>query len=132
MAQIHALTPEGRLPSAAVEHVREIAVPATSGVRDLTSEVEGHTGGRLLYEGTGDKVVLVFDELVVSGGGNLTFPRLSRGTRPRFRVRCQWFASTSPTSQGTVNISGAGYFNVYGVVAGQAMSLRVEYDTDDP
>jgi len=57
MAQIHALTPEGRLPTAAVEHVREIVtgtiwevdIPLTADWRtDLQSEVKAHRSGNVV------------------------------------------------------------------------------------
>lgn len=45
MAQIHALTPEGRLPTAAVEHVQEL-VGASSGVTsiDIPTTADWQTG----------------------------------------------------------------------------------------
>ena len=57
MAQIHALTPEGRLPSGAVEHVREIVtgtiwevdIPLTADWRtDLQSVVKAYRSGNVV------------------------------------------------------------------------------------
>ena len=57
MAQIHALTPEGRLPTAAVAHVREIVtgttwevdIPLTGDWRtDLQTEVKAHRSGNVV------------------------------------------------------------------------------------
>ena len=60
MAQIHALTPEGRLPSAAVAHVKEIADTST-GVRRLDASVATDQGWN-----TGTRVYLLRQGRLVS------------------------------------------------------------------
>ena len=127
MAQIHALTPEGRLPSGAVEHVKEIAGRST-GWRDITTLVPNRTAGRLLIKRTELEMVVVFDELALSGSGSVGFDRLPAGLRPQYRARGGWLPSITADAGGSVNISGGGYFNVYGVVPGLAMTARIVAD----
>lgn len=128
MAQIHALTPEGRLPTAAVQHVQEIAVPRTTGWRDVSEWVPNLASGRFLIRRTGLEMIIAMDELVLSVGGNASFTRFPTGLRPLYRVRGTWFPSSESTPGGSVNISGGGYCNVYNVIAGQAMSARIVAD----
>lgn len=44
MAQIHALTPEGRLPSAAIEHVQELAGDALGTIPERTAPIQDSDG----------------------------------------------------------------------------------------
>ena len=127
MAQIHALTPEGRLPTTAVAHVREIAVPQSTGWRNITSFAPGYVSGRLLIKRTGDTVTVIFDDLVLSVSGNQGFTRLPSGFYPWHRVRETWHIGLADPPVGTLNISTGGYFNVYGVVPNQTMNVRFEY-----
>lgn len=130
MAQIHALTPEGRLPTAAVEHVQEIVVPRTTGWRDVTAWVQNRVSGRILLRRDEKVLVFVLDELVLSVSGSVTVNRLPSGLRPLYRVRGDWFPSLI-TGGGSVNISGGGYCHIYDVVADQAMSARIVGDFAD-
>ena len=128
MAQIHALTPEGRLPSAAIEHVEEIAVPRTTGWRNITSFAPDYVSGRLLIKRTGETVTVIFDDLVLSGSGNLSFTRLPSGFYPWHRVRETWQRGLANMPVGTLNITTAAYFNIYGVAPGELMNARFQYE----
>ena len=59
MAQIHALTPEGRLPSQAQEHVREIVTDTTWEVDiPLTADWATDVGGEVRAYRTGNSVTV--------------------------------------------------------------------------
>ena len=131
MAQIHALTPDGRLPSAAIEHVQEIAVPRTTGWRDITAWVQNRVSGRILIRRDENTLVFVLDELVLSVSGSVSVNRFPTGLRPLYRIRGDWFPALAATEGGSVSISGGGYCNIYGVVADQAMSARIVGDFYD-
>ena len=81
MAQIHALTPEGRLPTAAVAHVQELVQEATyrSGQRIVPLE-NGATGTAYLQR-NGAEVELYVRDLVVPGDGRATFLTIPQGFR---------------------------------------------------
>lgn len=99
-----------------------------TGWRDITAGVPDRVSGRLLYKRTDLELVVALDELVLSVDGSVAFERLPSGLRPLYRIRGDWFPSLAATPGGSLNISGGGYFNVYGVVAGQAMSARIVGD----
>ena len=83
MAQIHALTPEGRLPTAAVEHVQEIALPYESGLRDISALFPTRTEGRITVRRRGPSVAFTGDLLRFSNSGTFTLPgAVPSGFRP--------------------------------------------------
>lgn len=101
-----------------------------TGLRDLTSLIDVPVeSGRLLARRRGDILVVVIDELVFTDpGSNVTMPRFVTGWRPEYRFRSLWFPSTSTQGGGSYGISTAGYFNLYGAQAGQAISARAEVE----
>lgn len=64
MAQIHALTPEGRLPTAAVAHVREIAGVYDTGWRNITNHlINGWTATSVLIRRDSKWGIIRFQDL---------------------------------------------------------------------
>lgn len=99
-----------------------------TGWRDVTAWVPDRVSGRLLIRRTEREMIVALDELVLSVDGSVAINRLPSGLRPLYRIRGAWFPSVEATPGGSLNISGGGYFNIYGVVAGQAMSARITGD----
>ena len=95
MAQIHALTPEGRLPTAAVGHVGELINNANPGWRDITALLQDITSVDGVYVRRTETAV----EYAVVG---LRVPangvKLAWGTLP---------ASYIPTAAGTFDLNGS-------------------------
>ena len=99
MAQIHALTPEGRLPSAAVEHVQEIALPYESGRLDISTLFPTRTEGWITVRRCGPVVAFAGDGLKFSDTGTFTLAgAVPSGFRP-----------DGTFSDFAVQASGAGY-----------------------
>ena len=103
-----------------------------TGWRDITSTAPGHVSGRVLFRREGDRVTLAFDELVLSAAGSNSFTRLPSSLWPLYRVRDIWHSGPAAMPVGTLNISGTGYFNVYGIVPGETMGGRFEWDVNRP
>ena len=99
-----------------------------TGWRDVSSYAPGHVSGRMLLRRVGDRAIVVFDDLVLSVSGNNGFTRLESGFWPAYRFRDTWQASLANQPVGTINVSSTGYFNVYNIVADQAMYGRFEWD----
>ena len=69
MAQIHALTPEGRLPTAAVQHVREIVTDTTWEVAiPLTADWHPGVSSQVTAYRTGNVVTVAAWRLSVNSG----------------------------------------------------------------
>lgn len=102
--------------------------PRSTGWRDVSLWVPDRVSGRLVVERTEHQMVVILDELALDRDGQVSFARFPSGLRPQFRARGDWFPSTATGPGGSINISGGGYFNVYDVVAGQAMTGRVVGD----
>lgn len=132
MAQIHALTPEGRLPTAAVAHVKEIApTPYESGLRDITSLVATRTAGNLYAQRYGRLVFLMAYGLVCSDQASGFIPvTLPDGFRPPRTLidTSPLHISGSTTGQRTL-ISAAGPVTFYGVTAGTGIYLSTTFLT---
>src|SRR5699024_43710 len=91
------------------------------------------TSGRVRVKRTGPRVTIAFEELLTDGAGNWALPRLNSAYWPQFRVMENWFISNSATPPvGVINISSAGYFNIYNTDPTKAIVGRVEYETDRP
>ena len=113
MAQIHALTPEGRLPSQAVAHVQEIALPYESGRRDLSSLFPTRTEGKITVRRSGNTVAFVGDVLKFSNEGTFT---LSGAVPSGFRPDALFvgFAVQLSGNDGyRIQITTAGNFSIY-------------------
>ena len=102
-----------------------------SGLRDLTGETDGVASGRLLIRRREGVVTLWMDELVLTGSGTVSLPRLPSGLRPWLRARGVWLPSTSSAVGGSIMCSTAGYLSSYSTAPGLAMSARVEWETVD-
>ena len=96
--------------------------------RDVSLWVPDRVSGRLLVERLEREMTVVLDELTLDRSGQVSFERFPTGLRPLFRARGDWFPSTATGAGGSINISGGGYFNIYDVVAGQAMTGRIVCD----
>lgn len=81
MAQIHALTPEGRLPTAAVAHAAEIADEALGSIPERTAPIQRGAGdgfaitdrdGRVAFEVTPDGRTHAYDLATGSASGEVT------------------------------------------------------------
>lgn len=116
---------------ARIDAADQAANPPDTGWRDITAGVPNHVSGRLLIRRRGNELMVALDQLVLSVSGQVEFGRLPNGLRPLFRIRDAWFPSTGTAAGGHVNISGGGYFNVYDVVADQAMTARMTGDFPD-
>ena len=110
MAQIHALTPEGRLPSAAVAHVGELitaAAPYDGGWRDITAlfdatVVSAVTGVRVRRYA--DRIEYTVNSLRLTGtaGTILAWGSLPVGYRPTW---AQYGGLHSTTGVGALDIT---------------------------
>ena len=132
MAQIHALTPEGRLPTPAVAHVQEIApTPYESGLRDITSLVATRTAGNLYAQRYGRLVFLMAYGLVCSDQASGFIPvTLPDGLRPpRTLIDTAPLHITGNTTGQRTLISAAGPVTFYGVTAGTGIYLSTTFLT---
>ena len=110
MAQIHALTPEGRLPSAAVTHVGELiatAAPYDGGWRDITAlfdatVVSAVTGVRVRRYA--DRIEYTVNSIRLTGtaGTILAWGSLPVGYRPTWS---QYGGLQSTTGVGALDIT---------------------------
>lgn len=118
MAQIHALTPEGRLPTAAVAHVQEIALPYESGLRDISAQFPTRTAGRITVRRRGPVVAFTGDALQFSDSGTFTLAgAVPAGFRPDATFND--FAVQLSGSDGyRVTISTGGNFTIFNYQGG--------------
>ena len=110
MAQIHALTPEGRLPTAAVTHVGELitaAAPYNGGWRDITAlfdatVVSAVTGVRVRRYA--DRIEYTVNSIRLTGtaGAFLPWGSLPVGYRPSWS---QYGGLQSTTGVGALDIT---------------------------
>ena len=118
MAQIHALTPEGRLPSGAVAHVKEIALPYESGLRDISALFPTRIEGRVTVRRRGPVVAFTGDALRFSNTGTFTLAgAVPAGFRPDATLN-DFAVQLSGTDGYRVVITAAGNFIIYGYGGG--------------
>ena len=130
MAQIHALTPEGRLPTAAVAHVQELVQEATyrSGQRIVPLE-NGATGTAYLQR-NGAEVELYIRDLVVPGDGRGTFLTIPLGFRPTRVPLYGLLGRTGPRVMATFDVAPA-YTISQGTGHTSAMYALLKWATND-
>ena len=118
MAQIHALTPEGRLPTAAVAHVEEIALPYESGLQDISTAFATRTEGTITVRRRGPVVAFTGDVLKFSNTGTFTLPgAVPAGYRPDNQFN--GFAVNLTGNDGyRVSITTGGNFAIFGYQGG--------------
>ena len=118
MAQIHALTPEGRLPTAAVAHVQEIALPYESGLRDISTLFPTRTEGRITVRRRGPSVAFTGDVLKFSNTGTFTLAgAVPSGFRPDAPFN-DFAVQSSGTDGYRVAISAGGNFTIFNYQGG--------------
>ena len=128
MAQIHALTPDGRLPTAAVAHVQEIAAPYRSGRRS----VAGLIPGAFTLERVDTGVTLSCSNGRPPAIGTVAAANLPSGFRPA--VRATGTASEGSTSRPVIAQSYNPYVvEIRGVAAANSyVDFTIRFETADP
>ena len=128
MAQIHALTPEGRLPSQAVAHVQEIALPYRSGRRSVT----GLIAGAFTLERVGTTVVLSCSNGRPPATGTVAAINLPAGFRPA--VRATGVAAEGSSARPLIAQSYNPYVvEIRGVAtANSYVDFTIRFETADP
>lgn len=122
-----ALDGEVHLPGSTARNAAELE-PRVMEWRNITSFAPNVESGKLLIMRAETQMVIVLSELALNDSGTVSINRLPAGLRPMTRYAGAWYGSTSPTVSGSLNISGGGYFNIFGVQAGVPMSARIVCD----
>ena len=131
MAQIHALTPEGRLPTAAVAHVQELVREATyySGQRVLPLE-NGATGAAYIQR-TASEVELYIRDLIIPGDGKGTFLTIPAGFRTNRLPLYGLLGRTGSRQLATFDIA-PGHTLSQGTAHTTGMYMHFKWSTNDP